>query len=79
MISFVRHFHVQVETYKIMKSSEIIHGFSKERGNCKFKTNKRRYSFIGYIKMRTIETALHKTECINGFKKEGEYKFAGVY
>lgn len=62
-----------------MKSSEVIHGFSKERGHFKFKTNERKYSFIGYIKMRTMETVPHKTECINRFKKEEEYRFTGIY
>lgn len=38
-----------------------------------------KYSFIGYIKMSTIEIVSHKTECINRFKKDVEYRFAGVY
>lgn len=67
------------ETYKMMNGSEIIHGFSKERGGCKFKMNKRKYSFTGHIKMKTIEVFPQKTECINRFKKELEDRFAGGY
>jgi len=52
------------ETYSIMNGSEIMHGFSKEREDCKFKTNRRKYYFMGHMKMKTIEMLPQKTECI---------------
>lgn len=69
----------EIENYKMMNGSEIIHGFSKEKGGCKFKTNKRKYSFIGHIKMKIIQAFPHKTESINRFKKELEDRFPGGY
>lgn len=67
------------ETYKTMNGSETIHGFSKERWGCEFKTNKRKYSFMGHIKIKTIEVFPQKAECINRFKKELEDRFASGY
>lgn len=69
----------EIETYIVMNGNEVIHGFSKGRGGCKLKTNKRKYSFLGHIKMKTIEILSHKTECVNRLKKELEDRFVGGY
>lgn len=69
----------EIETYKIMNGIEVIHGFSKEIGDCNFKTNKKKYFFMGHIKVKTTEVSPHKTECLNSLKKEVENRFSGAY